>query len=471
MSKLSAQITEESTRLLTFEITALPKGLLENSLAPPYTPQRNGIAERRNRSLLDITRCLLMDKSLPAHLWGEAVKAAGDLLNLGSTKRHPDKTPQELFSGKKPSISHLKFFGSPVFVHTTKPSRSKLDPRSEKCVLLSFDTKAKAYRCYRPSTKRVFVSRDVTVDETSPNTQTPFSELKEDDPPTTIAAPTRKEEQATMFDQAHTPTPNTYTEPAEPVDHTEPTYAPLDTPSSPTESADIDQPESHQEIEIPPSLVPAPEPLRRSDRLRRFPRHLQDFAAHVQLQTTHSPDGLSEDATKFLTFQQAQTNPHWQSAMEAEIDSIHKNQTWTLVSLPPNTKAISSKWVYKLKPGTRGNPARYKARLVARGFDQRDGIDCLETFAPVVRWETIRILVALVVHLGWPIHQLNVLTAFLHGILKEDVYMQQPLGFVKLGFEHLVYKLHPITLWPQAESKGLVCPATRCSARLEPYTI
>jgi hypothetical protein len=162
----------------------------------------------------------------------------------------------------------------------------------------------------------------------------------------------------------------------------------------------------------------------------------------VQLQTTNSPDGLSEDTTEFLTFQQAQTNPHWQFAMEAEIDSIHKNQTWSLVPLPPNTKAISSKWVYKLKPGTRGNPAQYKTRLVARGFEQRDGVDYLETFAPVVRWETIRILVALVVHLGWPIHQRDVLTAFLNGILKEDVYMHQPPGFVKPGYEHLVCKLH-----------------------------
>ena len=282
-----------------FRDYCLAKGIARE-FSPPYTPQRNGIAERRNRSLLDITRCLLMEKSLPAHLWGEAVKAAGDLLNLRSTKRHPDKTPEELFSGKKPSNSHLKFFGSHVFVHTTKPSRSKLAPRSEKCVLLSFDTEAKAYRCYRPSTKRVFVSRDVTVNETSTLTQMPFSELREDDPPLTIAAPTRKEEPSTLLDQAHTPTPTIYTEP---IDHTEPAYAPLDTPYSPGESADIDQPESIQELDIPPSPVPALEPLRRSDRLRRFPRHLQDFAAHVQLQTTHSSDGLSEDATEFLTFQ------------------------------------------------------------------------------------------------------------------------------------------------------------------------
>jgi hypothetical protein len=112
-------------------------------------------------------RYLLLDKALPRHLWGEAVKVVGDILNLRSTKRHPDKTPNELFSGKKPSVTHLRIFGSPVFAHIPKPSRTKLDPRSEKCILLSFDEAAKAYRCYRPSTRKIFVSRDIVIDEDS----------------------------------------------------------------------------------------------------------------------------------------------------------------------------------------------------------------------------------------------------------------------------------------------------------------
>ena len=143
-----------------FKDFCLSKGI-SRELTPPHTPQRNGVAERRNRSLLDITMCLLLDKALPGHLWGEAVKAAADILNLRSTKCYPDKTPNELFSGTKPSISHLCVFGSPVFTHIPKPSRTKLEPRSERCILLSFDENAKAYRCYRPSTKKIFISRDV----------------------------------------------------------------------------------------------------------------------------------------------------------------------------------------------------------------------------------------------------------------------------------------------------------------------
>lgn len=128
--------------------------------------------------------------------------------------------------------------------------------------------------------------------------------------------------------------------------------------------------------------------------------------------------------------------------MQEEIDSINANKTWSLVPLPPDKKAITSRWVFKLKTGLNGEPNRHKARLVARGFEQTDGVSFVETFAPVVRWETIRMLIAIVVHLNWPLHQLDVLTTFLNGILKEDVYMIQPPGFVKLGAKHLVCKLH-----------------------------
>lgn len=124
------------------------KGIVRQ-LTPPHTPQRNGVAERQHGSLLDITRCLLLDKTLPWHLWGGPVKAASIILNLRSTKRHPAITSNEFFSGKKPSITHLQIFGFPTFAHIPKTSRTKLEPRSEKCVLLSFDKDAKTYICYQ----------------------------------------------------------------------------------------------------------------------------------------------------------------------------------------------------------------------------------------------------------------------------------------------------------------------------------
>lgn len=87
---------------------------ISRELVPPYTPKCNGVAERRDRLILDITKCLVIDRALPGHLWGEAVKAAGDILNLRSTKKHPDKTPDKFFYGKKPSISHLRILALPL---------------------------------------------------------------------------------------------------------------------------------------------------------------------------------------------------------------------------------------------------------------------------------------------------------------------------------------------------------------------
>ena len=312
---------------------------ISRELVPPYTPEQNGVAERKNRSILDITRCLLLDKVLPSHLWGEAVKAAGDILNLRSTKYHPDKTPEELFYGKKPSIGHLRVFGSPVFVHVPKVSRSKLAPRSEQCILLSFDSTAKAYRCYRPSTRQVFVSRDVSIYETAP-TSAPSAtsssdELSLDDTP----APTNREELLTR-----SPLPTSVDAVANP--QTALPHSPTP-PLSPTSTTHVDSEELPAAPLVPASPtnlpVPPPPPTRRSDRIRHFPPHLQDFAAHIQLQHQDLP---AEELTDNITFKQASRHPQWKTAMQEEIASIHANRTWSIVPLPPDKKAITSRWVF-----------------------------------------------------------------------------------------------------------------------------
>jgi hypothetical protein len=127
--------------------------------------------------------------------------------------------------------------------------------------------------------------------------------------------------------------------------------------------------------------------------------------------------------------------------MKDELLSIRKNQTYDLVVLPPRKRPISSKWVFKTKPGINGQPPRLKAKLVALGFDQRHGIDFDEVFAPVVKWSTIRTLAtcfALYIH---EIHHLDVRTTFLYRTLEDEVYMAQPLGFSTQGQKNLVWKL------------------------------
>jgi hypothetical protein len=115
--------------------------------------------------------------------------------------------------------------------------------------------------------------------------------------------------------------------------------------------------------------------------------------------------------------------------MEQEYHALLRNETWTLVPQPPRVNVIDSKWVFKVKKHSDGSIERYKARLVARGFRQRYGLDYEDTFSPVVKPTTIRLLLSSAVTRGWSLRQLDVQNAFLHGLLEEEVYMRQPPGF------------------------------------------
>lgn len=126
--------------------------------------------------------------------------------------------------------------------------------------------------------------------------------------------------------------------------------------------------------------------------------------------------------------------------MASEMDSHARNHTWDLVPLPPGEKALSAKWVLRKKVDHVGN-IKFKARVVARGNEQREGLDYDETFAPIVCWSTIRLIVAIAAALHWEISHMDVVIAFLNGMLKETIFMLQPLGFLSSGHEHLVCRL------------------------------
>ncbi|KAD7117131.1 hypothetical protein E3N88_04399 [Mikania micrantha] len=148
---------------------------------------------------------------------------------------------------------------------------------------------------------------------------------------------------------------------------------------------------------------------------------------------------VSEEPT---TYEDAADIPSWKAAMQAEIEAIHKDKTWTLVQLPSNHKAIGLKWVYKLKKDANGNITRHKACLVAKGYVQKKGIDFEEAFAPAARIETIRLILAMAAKDKWVVHHLDVKSAFINGDLQEEVYVTQPKGFEVKGKESMVFKLH-----------------------------
>ena len=134
--------------------------------------------------------------------------------------------------------------------------------------------------------------------------------------------------------------------------------------------------------------------------------------------------------------------PQWVQAMDEEFSALQRQKTWSLVPAPLGVNLVGCKWVYKLKLHSDGSIACYKARLVAKGFHQQAGIDYIKTFSPVVKLTTVRLVLSIAVSFHWSLRQLYISNAFLHGFLKEEVYMQQPPRYVDHQFPHHVCRLH-----------------------------
>lgn len=154
---------------------------------------------------------------------------------------------------------------------------------------------------------------------------------------------------------------------------------------------------------------------------------------------THTPDYLDTESPSFIV---ASSLSPWVQAMEDEFSALHRQQTWTLVPPDPSQNVVGCKWVYKVKRNSDGTVSRYKARLVAKGFHQQPGIDYDETFSPVIKPTTVRIILTIAAHFQWPLRQLDISNAFLHGFLKEDVHMSQPQGFTNPSKPGYVCKQH-----------------------------
>jgi transposase InsO family protein len=130
-----------------------------------YSPQQNGVAERKNRHIAEITHAMLNEKNLPNYFWAEAVAIVVYIMNQTPTSVVHGMTPEEKFTSKKPNVSHLKVFGCITYVHVPDEKRSKLDPKADKSIFIGYSLKQKGYRCFNPSTRKLQVSRDVVFDE------------------------------------------------------------------------------------------------------------------------------------------------------------------------------------------------------------------------------------------------------------------------------------------------------------------
>ncbi|KAG7591060.1 Zinc finger CCHC-type superfamily [Arabidopsis thaliana x Arabidopsis arenosa] len=378
-----------------------------------YTPQQNGVAERMNRTIMEKVRSMLSDSGLPKKFWAEATHTAVLLINKTPSSALSFEIPDKKWSGKPPIYSYLRRFGCVAFVHTDD---GKLDPRAKKGVLIGYPIGVKGYKVWLLEERKCVVSRNVIFQENAVYKdlmQRSENVTAEEDDQTGSYLDLDLEADSDVIsggDQEvtqNTPVPGSPGQ-TTPMTHDINDDAESDVNQSPL-SYHLARDRDRREIRAP----------------RRFDD--EDYFAEA-LYTTE--DGEAVEPENYSEAKLDANFDKWKRAMNEEIDSQEKNNTWTIVTRPENQRIIGCRWIYKYKLGIPGvEEPRFKARLVAKGYAQKEGIDYHEIFAPVVKHVSIRVLLTIVAQEDLELEQLDVKTAFLHGELKEKIYMTPPEGY------------------------------------------
>lgn len=388
----------------------LKKSGIVHQKTNPHTPQQNGVIERMNRSIVQMAKCLLFDADLGVKFWAEAVNTAVYLKNRCIAAGLGDKTPFEVWHGKKPNVQNLKIFGSTAMVHVPKANRKKWEKKSTEMVLVGFGEDIKGYRVYDPTKGTITTSRDVIVMEnTGIQQEDSHEEVK------IVVKPVQVGETDMMSSGNDSMSVTSQDE---------------SDISSDSEYVPAQDSETSSNTEAAPETT-----LRRSTREAK-PKNFNDYVTYM----CSSSGGLKDP----VTVTEALDGPEkdqWRAAMVQEYESFIENDAWQVVDAPEGANIVECKWVFKRKINS-DNSVRHRARLVAKGFSQKLGIDYEETYSPVVRHSTLRLLIALAVNLDLKIYHYDVMTAFLHGSLNEVIFMKQPEGFKLVGSDNKVCKLN-----------------------------
>lgn len=396
------------------------KSLLDNlgiihQTSVAYTPEQNGCAEREMRTITECARTMLLSSGLHKGLWAEAVNTAVYILNRTGKSRVINKTPYELWHNKDLfDIKKLQTFGSKVAVLVPNQRRLKWDAKSKTGFFVGFGETTKGYRVFLPEENDVQIKREVVfLKETKVSTETTEREdieyVSEESewPVEHLEDEYHSFYEEEMHDQIIEEQLEEREEEQEKQEETiqkEPEY--LQSSQEKSKSDSHDQEEDNQKVQ-------ENKPSRKKKKPQWFDQYETGFMA-----TNNEP----------LTYEEAMTRDDqgkWQEAIKKEMDTLNVNNTFTRVSeIPKGTNIISTKWVFKIKDTEEGK--LYKARLVARGFEQRD--ENLDVYSPVAKLGTFRIFMAVANKLKQSVYQMDVVGAFLHGDIQETVYIKLHTG-------------------------------------------
>ncbi|XP_040370262.1 uncharacterized protein LOC112183342 isoform X3 [Rosa chinensis] len=388
---------------------------ISHEFSAPITPQQNGVVERKNRVLLDMGRVMLHSAGLTPNLWAEAISTACYTANRAFLRPGTNKTPYELWKGKKPNVSHLRVFGSPCYIYRDREYLGKFDARSDKGIFLGYSLDSRAYRVYNKRTMSVMESYNVSIDDCAvSNVQVNPDEDQPSGSRVNVGLNEETDDSSNdpIFD--HPPVLRTGFKQVQKDHSTQDVIGNV-----------------HEGIQTRRQVATK---VSTDSALACFLTENEvniNIISHCGFVSLIEPKNVKE----------ALNDDEWINAMHDELNQFARNDVWYLVPRLSEFNVIGTKWIFRNKSDEHGNVTRNKARLVAQGYKQVEGLDFDETFAPVARLESVRLLLAIACHLHFTLYQMDVKSAFLNGVLQEEVYVEQPQGFKDPSNPDHVYKL------------------------------
>ncbi|GKA74902.1 putative ribonuclease H-like domain-containing protein [Tanacetum coccineum] len=431
------------------------------------TPQQNSVAERRNKILIEAARTMLVDSKLPTTFWVEAINIACYVLNRVLVIKPHNKTPYELIRRRTPLIDFMKPFGCPVTILNTKDHLGMFDGKADEGFnvgdnIVTGQAKKKTepeqeYILIPICTTDPLISKDPKVSkEDAAKKTTKMEENGTSDKDGKDDQTTRSEFERLLQQEKQTVHPNSTNSintASTPVSAVGPSFT-NDDPSSPVNATEASNAfEEHLSERFSPFInaftLPPVSNVTPMDDAGIFGNACddKDVGAEADLNNLKTTMNVNPIPTTRINKDHPKDqiigdfNSTIQIRRMTKISDEHAMKVWTLVNLPNGKRAIGTKWFFRNKKDERGIVVRNKARLVAQGYTQVEGIDYDEVFTHVARIEAIRLFFAYASFMGFIVYQMDVKSAFLYGTIDEEVYVCQPPGFEDPQFPDKVYKV------------------------------
>jgi histone deacetylase 1/2 len=376
-------------------------------------------------AIIDTGMALLHHASAPSTYWTYALATTVYLINRLLTILHSRQSLFEVLFGRVSDYKKLRTFGYQCYPWLVPYRANKFQSKSQPCVFLGYSLTQHAFQCLNIHTGKIYLSRHVTFDESI----FPFK----------LAPPSVDPPSATQCQTSSPPSP---VPPVCMVPLETPITIPLvhdgaaTVPPSPTPGMPSSSPLNNSSSSVSPLPAAPALPGRTHPMVTRAQNNIF-YPKQLSVTTKHPLDPPLEPTC----VSQALKDPKWCKAMATEFTALVSHDTWRLVPRPSSTNLIGCKWVFMIKRHPDGTVDRFKARLVAKRFNQRPGVDYTETFSPVIKPTTIHLILSVALSHNWSLKQLDVNNAFLHGQLNKQVFMHQLAGFIDQSHPHHVCSL------------------------------